>query len=169
MTQIHRGDLVETHFHRITTIRRPIGWCAKEYHNDTQTSVMIAGRPAIQEKAPPEKALRALWAGRYASFRGYEAFAPQKRECPHTRGFPRGRNPLGLLLSRGFLSEDKKSRKKNKRFHKTSFYHNRITNKSEKSPNAENCRIGGSTLYYKITLRRRRKRVPSPHHGLQGT
>ena len=62
--------------HRITAVREPIGRCAEEYHNDIQTSVKQVGRQAKFPTDPPRKTPCVLWAGRYVSLRGCEAFAP---------------------------------------------------------------------------------------------
>ena len=48
-----RFPLMQTNPHRITSIRRPIGRRAKEYHNDTQASVKIVRRNTTKRKDPP--------------------------------------------------------------------------------------------------------------------
>jgi hypothetical protein len=72
---------------------------------------MIFRRKTAKTKDPPEKALCALWAGRSVSLRGYEAFAPSKRECPLPWGcfFPGVLSPKAKELCEKQRNPEKES------------------------------------------------------------
>ena len=74
--------------------------CGEEYHNAMQASVKVVSRHAIKTIDPPRKTPCVLWAGRYVSLRGYDAFAPFYARMPP----PFGRIRKEPFSGKGFLT-----------------------------------------------------------------